>query len=228
MDVCHVLLGRPWQCDRDVTYKGRENIFVLEKEGKRHTLVPLKDEKIEEQTNPKILLVKEKEFLEQLQEGEVSFAIVGKPRTVVTNTRIDELPVEVQKLLEEYVDIVVDDFPDKLPPVRSISHHIDLILGASLPNKAAYRLTPVENAKISRQVQELLDKGLVRESMSPCVVPIVLSPKKGGEWRMCTDSRAINIITIRYRFPLPRMDDLMDCLSGSKYFSKIDLKSGYH
>ena len=131
-------------------YNGKENTFVSEKEGRRHTLIPLKDEKVEEQTSPKVLMVKEKEFMEQLQEEEVSFSIVGKPRTVITNTRIDEFPAEIQKLLE-HVDIVVDNFPDELPHVRSISHHIELIHGASFPNKFAYRMTLAENAEISRQ-----------------------------------------------------------------------------
>jgi hypothetical protein len=103
-----------------------------------------------------------------------------------------------------------------------------LIPGESLSKKVAYRLTPQENEEVKSQVQELLDKGLVRESLRPCKVPIVLSPKKDGEWRMCTELRTINKITIRYRFHLPRMDDLMDCLSGANFFSKIDLKSGYH
>jgi hypothetical protein len=131
-------------------------------------------------------------------------------------------------MLDNFADIVVDDLPCSLPPIRSISHHIDLILGASLPNKAAYRLTPRENEEVKKQVQDLMDKGLVRERLSPCVVPTMLSSKKDGGWRMCTDSRAIKKITIRYIFPLPRMDDLMDCLSGEKFFSKIDLKIGYH
>jgi hypothetical protein len=73
-----------------------------------------------------------------------------------------------------------------------------------------------------------MDKGLVRESLSPCVFLTVLNLKKYRGWRMCTDSRAINKITIRYRFPLPMMDDLMDFLSGANFFSNIDLKSGYH
>jgi hypothetical protein len=122
----------------------------------------------------------------------------------------------------------VEKLPYSLPPIRSISHHINLILGASFPNKVAYRLKLQENEEVKRQVQDLMDKGLIRESLSPCVVPTMLKPKKDGGWRMCIDSREINNITIRYRFPLPRMDDLMDFLSGARFFSKIDLKSGYH
>jgi hypothetical protein len=80
-------------------------------------------------------------------------------------------------LLETFADIVVDELPNSLPSIRRISHHIDLIPRASLPNKATYRLTPRENEEVKNQVQELLDKGLVRESLSPCAVLTVLSPK---------------------------------------------------
>jgi len=131
-------------------------------------------------------------------------------------------------LLDEFVDIVVDELSDIFPPIRSISHRIDLIPGASFPNKDSFRLTPRENEEIKNQVHELLDKDLVSESLSPCAVPTVLSPKKDGGWRMCVDSREINKITIKYTFPFPIMDNLMDCLSGENYFSKINLKSGYH
>ena len=82
--------------------------------------------------------------------------------------------------MDNFVDIVVDELPNSLPLVRSINHHIDLIPGESVPNRETYRLTPRENEEVKNQVHELLDKGLVRESLSPCVVPIVLSPKKDG------------------------------------------------
>lgn len=159
---------------------------------------------------------------------EVSYAIVCKPISQSANTIISDLPKEIKEMLGDYQDIIVDNLSDALPPKRSINHHIDLIPGESLPNKVSYRMTPRENEEIKNQVQKLLDKGLIKESLSPCAVPTVLSPKNDGEWRMRTDSRAINKITIRYRFPLPKMDDLMDCLSGSKYFTKIDLKNSYH
>ena len=105
---------------------------------------------------------------------------------------------------------------------------MDLIPGENLINKATHKMTPAESEDLNRQVHELLQKGLIWKSLSPCVVPAVLAPKKNGEWRVCIDSCAINKITIKCRFPLLRMDDIMDCLSGVVYFTKIDLKSGYH
>ena len=151
-----------------------------------------------------------------------------KPKEEPKKDKNIELPKEVQQLLDQYQDIVVNEIPNSFPSLRDISHQIDLILGSTLPNKEAYKMTPTQNAKMGKQVQELMDKGLIRKILSPCFVPIVLAPKKDGKWRMCTNSRAINKITIRYRFPMPRIEDLMDYLGGACYFSNIDLKLAYN
>ena len=86
----------------------------------------------------------------------------------------------------------MDDLPNEFPPRRNTSHQIDFIPGDSLPNKAAYRLTPQENEEVRKQVQGLMDKGLVQKSLSPCAVPAVLTRKKDGEWRMCIDSKDVS------------------------------------
>jgi hypothetical protein len=181
MDVCHLLLGRPWQYDRNVIHDGRMNTYTLEKNGRTHMLLPIKDKEVKSEVSNTVILMSGKELLNKVKKKEdPQFIVVRKPRIVLTSTRVDDLPKEVQELLEEFADIIVDELPRSLPPIRSVSHHIDLIPGVSLPNKAAYRLTPQENEEVKRQVQDLLNKGLVRESLSPCAVPTVLSPKKDG------------------------------------------------
>jgi hypothetical protein len=157
------------------------NTYIPKKNGRTHMFFPIKDKEVMMKVRNTILLMSGKELLTEVKKKEDPyFILVRKPRIVLTSTRGDDLPEEIQELLEEFADIVVDELPRSLPPIRSVSHHIDLIPGASFPNKAAYRLTPQENEEVKRKVQDLSEKGLVRESLSPCAVPTVLSPKKDG------------------------------------------------
>ena len=116
--------------------------------GIHHTLSPLQEGNGATVNEPKAQLLGGKEFLQQMTEEEVSYAIVSKPRSKSVDTIISNLPKEIKDMLGDYQDIIVDDLPDALPLKRSINHHIDLIPGASLPNKVAYRMTPRENEEI--------------------------------------------------------------------------------
>jgi hypothetical protein len=152
MDVCHVLLGRPLQYDINGIHDGRENTYTLENNGRTHMLLPIKENKLKEESITSILLMSGKEILSEVKkEHEMQFDVVRKPIFVLTSTSMDNLPKEVQELLENYVDIVVDELPSAFPPIRSINHQIDLILGVSLLNIAVYILTPQENEEVKRQ-----------------------------------------------------------------------------
>ncbi|KAD4889453.1 hypothetical protein E3N88_21526 [Mikania micrantha] len=136
--------------------------------------------------------------------------------------RIEDIPV-----VKDFPEVFPDNISG-LPPVRQVEFRIDLIPGAAPVAKAPYRLAPSEMQELSGQLQELLDKGFIRPSFSPWGAPVLFVKKKDGSFRMCIDYRELNKLTIKNRYPLPRIDDLFDQLQGATYFSKIDLRSGYH
>ncbi|RDX97809.1 hypothetical protein CR513_19383, partial [Mucuna pruriens] len=136
----------------------------------------------------------------------VESALLAKEKLLVllykdvyfTNEFHPSFTYEVDSLLQEFTDVFLDEVPRGLPHLRGIEHQIDLIPGCPIPNRSTYRTNPEEIKEIQKQVNELLQKGFVRESLSPCSVPVILVPKKDGTWRMCIDSRAINKITSGY------------------------------
>ncbi|GKB03578.1 reverse transcriptase domain-containing protein [Tanacetum coccineum] len=132
--------------------------------------------------------------------------------------------------IEEYdvFSIAIEVFDPGLPPTRQVEFQIDLVPGAAPVARAPYRLAPSELQELSTQLQELSDKGFIRPSSSPWGAPVLFVKKKDGSFRMCIDYRELNKLTVKNRYPLPRIDDLFDQLQGSRVYSKIDLRSGYH
>ncbi|GJW90719.1 putative nucleotidyltransferase, ribonuclease H [Tanacetum coccineum] len=130
-------------------------------------------------------------------------------------------------VVRDFEDVFPEDLSG-LPPQRQVEFRIDLVPGATPIAKSPYRLAPSEMQELSGQLQELQDKGFIRPSYSPWGAPVLFVKKKDGSLRMCIDYRELNKLTVKNRYPLPRIDDLFDQLQGSRYFSKIDLRSGYH
>ena len=136
--------------------------------------------------------------------------------------------VRLKALLEEFADVFPPELPSGLPPARGVGHSIPIEPGAPPPFRPMYRLSPVELQEVKAKLADLLEKGLVEPSSSPYGAPILFVAKKDGSLRMVQDYRYLNKITIKNRYPLPRIDDLLDSISGSKYFSSLDLTSGYY
>nr|KYP73002.1 Transposon Ty3-I Gag-Pol polyprotein [Cajanus cajan] len=143
------------------------------------------------------------------------------------------MSVETERVISE-IDVVRDFaevFPNEvpgLPPVREMEFGIDLVPGAGPVSVAPYMMAPAELIELNGQLEDLLEKQLVRPSVSPWGAPVLLVKKKDGGSRLCVDYRQLNKLTIKNKYPLPRIDDLMDQLRGASMFSKIDLRSGYH
>ncbi|GKF46114.1 hypothetical protein Tco_0135916, partial [Tanacetum coccineum] len=133
--------------------------------------------------------------------------------------RLEDVPV-----VQEFPEVFTEDLSG-IPPTRQVEFRIDLVLGATPVARAPYILAPSEMKELAEQLQELTDKGFIRPSSSPWGAPVLFVKKKDGSFRMCIDYRELNKLTVKNRYPLPRIDDLFDQLQGSSIYSKIDLRS---
>ncbi|GJR23331.1 putative reverse transcriptase domain-containing protein [Tanacetum coccineum] len=140
----------------------------------------------------------------------------------VKKSKLEDIPI-----VRDFLGVFLEDLLGLTPP-REVEFHIDLIPRAMPVVKSPYHLAPTEMQELSNQLKELQDKGFIRLSSSPWGAPVLFMKKKDGSFRMCIDYRELNKLTIKNRYPLPRIDDWFDQLLGSRYFSKIDLRSGYH
>nr|GEZ79418.1 putative reverse transcriptase domain-containing protein [Tanacetum cinerariifolium] len=136
--------------------------------------------------------------------------------------RLEDIPV-----VREFTEVFLGDLPG-LPPVRQVEFQIDLIPGAAPIARAPYKVAPSEMQELSNQLQELVNQGFIQPSTSPWGAPVLFVKKKDGSFRMYIDYWELNKLTIKNRYPLPKIDDLFDQFQGLSVYLKIDLRSCYH
>lgn len=164
--------------------------------------------------------------LPKLHDSHDIWAMVVLEQVQQTDNGEASLPATVREILTEFDDVFSE--PKGLPPHRQYDHAVTLEEGAQPPNSKPYRYSPLQKDEIERQVQEMLSSGVIVHSMSPYAAPVLLVNKKDGSWRFCIDYRRLNLVTIKNKFSLPIVDELLDELAGAAFFSKLDLRAGYH
>ena len=145
----------------------------------------------------------------------------------VKDSKVGNLPLQSIPVVNEFLEVFPKDLPG-IPPDREIDFGIDMLPDTCPISISTYRMAPAELKDLKKQLANLLDKGFIRPSVSPWGAPLLFVRKKDGSLRMCIDYPQLNKVIIKNKYPLSRIDDLLDQLQGAKCFSKIDLHSGYH
>src|ERR1051325_10411682 len=167
------------------------------------------------------VLVSPKQLRQLLKEEAEMFSLMAT-MSMENQAIIDELQV-----VHGFPEVFPDEIPD-VPPEREVEFGIDLVPGTRPVSMAPYKMSASELTELKKQLEDLLEKKFIRPSVSPWGAPVFLVKKKEGSMRLCVDYKQLNKVTIKNRYLLSRIDDLMDQLVGACVFSKIDLRSGYH
>ncbi len=239
-----IILGMPWLEEENpiIDWKNKSLTFQSEDRSKKHVLTSemsihlLSDTELHRDYRRgqlEEILVVYPEVSDLNGASEAGHTVTGLNAVAPTSSggRADE-QLEAEELrkrtLAEYRDVFPEKLPATLPPSREVDHRIELVPGSTPPSRPTYRMGPTELDELKKQLEELIESGFIQPSKSPYGAPILFVKKKDGSMRMCVDYRALNGITVKNSYPLPRVDELFDRLQGSKVFSKIDLRSGYH
>ncbi|XP_073035203.1 uncharacterized protein [Primulina eburnea] len=174
-------------------------------------------------SRPRVPLVSAIRMSRLLEHGHEGYLIYA----VDVTEKKKEVGIEDIPIVAEFADVFPDEIPG-FPPAREVEFGIELMPGTSPISRTPYRMAPAELRELKAQLQDLLDKGYIRPSVSPWGAPVLFLRKKDGTMWLCIDYRQLNKVTIKNKYPLPRIDDLFDQLQGTSVYSKIDLRSGYH
>ena len=233
---CDVILGMTWLKMLNPNISWNDRTMSFRHQGKTHRVESRKSQQTAAsmstlQTSfPSPKLVSYHHVKSIVKKNQVDCLILGTIRSdsshlFSTSTLI---PSHTSSLLNEFGDVFPSELPSELPPSRDVDHRIELTQSTPPTPRAIYRMSPTELDELKKQLDELLAAGFIQPSKSPFGAPVLFVKKKDGSMRMCIDYRDLNKITVKNRYPLPRVDELFDRLKGAKYFSKIDLRSGYH
>ncbi|KAK1651826.1 hypothetical protein QYE76_069631 [Lolium multiflorum] len=196
----------------------KKKVFRIKQNGKRITIKGVQDK-----TSSCAFISPEE--LQQLEKDMAILHIVQLSSATIDSSKQD-LPKEIAQVLREHESCF--GTPKGLPPHRPYDHKINLMQGVQPVNVRPYRYSPQQKDEIEKQIKEMLVQGIIKESKSPFASPVLLVKKKDGTWRFCIDYRQLNAVTVKDRYPMPVVEELLDELAGAKFFTKLDLRSGFH
>lgn len=221
-----LILGMPWLKRHNPKIDWDTRTVTFSHRGCEHTW----ESDTAEGCADKIDLLSAMQFKRVVRKDKLKRAYIAVVRSLKADGR-NETDIDIKPLLDAVREEYKERFqePTGVPRARpGVDHAIEVEPGSSPPNKAPYRLSVEQLTELKRQLEVLLAKGHIRPSVSPYGAPVLFAPKKDGGLRLCVDYRALNKITIKNSFPIPRMDDMLDRLHGAKYFTKLDLHAGYN